>query len=150
MDSTYAMAYTEVLEILKYIPREEYDKIPKEKIEFYQRNKDNNYFYTFDVSKPINEQKISRKANSIIVSLYMQYFATPIEKENLELILKQNEEKYQKELREKYNPDNLFKNDTLKNNQEQIKEHNEEKMLVPVEKISIFRKIINKFIKLFK
>ena len=32
MTNTYAKAYTEVLEILKYFPHEEYLKIPKEKI----------------------------------------------------------------------------------------------------------------------
>ena len=35
INSTYSRAYTEVLEIIKYFPEEEYSKIPKEKIEFY-------------------------------------------------------------------------------------------------------------------
>lgn len=34
INSKYAKAYTEVLEIIKYFPQEEYDKIPKEKIAF--------------------------------------------------------------------------------------------------------------------
>ena len=40
MNNTYRRAYTELLEILKYLPQEEYEKIPKEKIEFYEKNKD--------------------------------------------------------------------------------------------------------------
>ena len=36
IDNKYAKAYTEVLEIIKYFPEEEYNKIPKEKIEFYK------------------------------------------------------------------------------------------------------------------
>ena len=32
MDVPYANAYQEVLEILKYIPKEDYQKIPKEKL----------------------------------------------------------------------------------------------------------------------
>ena len=34
ISSEYANAYTEVLEILKYIPKEDYNKIPKETLEY--------------------------------------------------------------------------------------------------------------------
>ena len=44
-NNTYARAYTEILEIIKYFPKEEYAKIPKEKIEFYRKNMDTNYNY---------------------------------------------------------------------------------------------------------
>lgn len=148
MVSTYAMAYTEVLEILKYIPKEEYNKIPKEKIEFYEKNKDNNYSYTFDISKPIKEQKISRKANSVITSLYMEYFATPIQKEKLELILKYNEEKYQEELRKKYNPDNLFKN-RVKDKNKNLEESEIQKVNIVEYKESIFVKFKKWFKNIF-
>ena len=36
INSRYAKAYTEVLEIIKYFPKEEFAKIPEEKIEFYK------------------------------------------------------------------------------------------------------------------
>ena len=42
-NNTYARAYTEILEIIKYFTKEEYAKIPKEKIEFYRKNMDTNY-----------------------------------------------------------------------------------------------------------
>lgn len=34
----YANAYSEVLEILKYVSEEEYNKIPKELIDVYEKN----------------------------------------------------------------------------------------------------------------
>ena len=40
MVNEYSRNYTEVLEILKYIPIDEYNKIPKQKIEFYEKYKD--------------------------------------------------------------------------------------------------------------
>ena len=40
INNTYAKAYTEVLEIIKYFPKEEYSKIPLKKIEFYKNNMD--------------------------------------------------------------------------------------------------------------
>ena len=43
MNNNYSKAYTEVLEIIKYFPEEEYSKIPKEKIDFYKKNMDKNY-----------------------------------------------------------------------------------------------------------
>lgn len=113
MTDSYARAYTEVLEILKYLPIEEYKRIPKEKIDFYNKHKDANYSYNFDETKPLDEQKISREANAIIVSLFRDFFATEKQKEKLEVILKQNERKHEQELREKYNPENIFKNQTI-------------------------------------
>ena len=110
MKSSYARAYTEVLEILEFLPKEEYNRIPREKIAFYEKYRDKNYNYKFDEKKTLEEQKISKEANAIIVTLFRDFFATQTQKEKLEIILKQNEKKYQKELIEKYNPDNIFKN----------------------------------------
>lgn len=42
--------------------------------------------------------------------LEFKYWATDNEKKVLNDALKKNEIKYQEELREKYNPDNLFEN----------------------------------------
>ncbi len=59
-----------------------------------------------------------------------------------------NEQKYQQELREKYNPDNIFKNNDKKNSiQEEIIEN--EVALVEY-KESIFKKIINKIKSIFR
>ena len=44
----YAKAYTEVLEIIKYLPKNEYDKIEKEKINFFEDNKDNSYKFSIN------------------------------------------------------------------------------------------------------
>ena len=52
MNNTYSLSYVEVLEILKHIPKEDYEKIPKEKIEFYENNKDKNYIYIYNPVNP--------------------------------------------------------------------------------------------------
>lgn len=41
----YANAYSEVLEILKYIPVEDYKKIPERKIELYKKNANKDYIF---------------------------------------------------------------------------------------------------------
>lgn len=48
MVNEYSRNYTEVLEILKYIPIDEYNKIPKQKIEFYEKYKDRSYEYEYN------------------------------------------------------------------------------------------------------
>ena len=149
MTNSYARAYTEVLEILKYLPTEEYEKIPKEKIAFYNKNKDNNYSYMFNETKQIDEQKISREANAIIVSLFRDFFATPIQKEKLEKILKQNERKHEEKLKEKYNPDNIFKNYTINTTPIQSEPVVTETAMIEYKK-TVFDKIKNWFKKVFR
>ena len=59
---------------------------------------------------PLTEQNISKEANAIIVTLFQDYFATEEQKEKIKEILELNEKKSEQEKREKYNPDDLFKN----------------------------------------
>ena len=110
MDQVCKRSYTEILEIIKYLPKDEYDRIPKEEIEFYNENKDNSYSFSFDPNKTLQEQNISRETNALIVMLFRNYIATEQQKEKLDIILKQNEEEYQAKLREQYSYDKLFKN----------------------------------------
>ena len=110
ISKNYSKAYTEVLEMIKHLPENEYNKIPKEKIEFLERNKDNKYKFIINPQIELEKQNISIEANSIIVTIFRDYFATDLQKEKLKIILEQNENKYQEQLREKYNPDNLFEN----------------------------------------
>lgn len=105
----YASAYTEVLEILKYLPKNEYNKIPKEKVKFFETNKDDSYKFSINPHMPLDKQYISIEANSVIIVLFRDYFATEKQKEKLNAILNQNEYKYQEEIRNKYNPDDIFK-----------------------------------------
>mgnify|MGYP004497907275 FL=1 len=111
----YAKAYTEVLEILRYLPRNEYNKIAIERIKFFEANKDTSYKFKIDPAMPLDKQNISIEANSIIIVLFRDYFATENQKEKLNVILKQNEYKYQEDIRNKYNPDNIFKDRKNKN-----------------------------------
>ena len=105
MNDTYECSYVEVLEILKYIPKEEYDKIPKELIEFFEKNKEKSYQYIYNPALP----KTLRKTDAIIVNLYKNYIANDDEKEQIEKRLMENYEKAETEKRRKYNPDDLFK-----------------------------------------
>lgn len=143
----YARAYTEVLEMLKYLPYEELNRIPKEKIDFFERNKDKSYKFNISLEKPLAEQNISIEANSVIITLFRDYFATDTQKEKLKNILEQNEMKYQEELREKYNPDNTFKKCNQKNEINENIIQNENSLVEYKE--TFFRRFINKIKNIF-
>lgn len=109
ISNTYAKAYVEVLEILKYFPKKDYMKIPEEKIEFYKNNKDKNYIFTINPKVDLSKQNISKEANAIIVNLYRDYFATEEQKVKIKEILELNQRKAEQEKRKKYNQENLFR-----------------------------------------
>ena len=108
INKNYSKSYTQILEILKYLPKAEYEMIPKSEIEFFENNKDVNYNYSFNPSIDFKEQNVLRETCSLIILLFKNFFASDIEKQKIDIILEKNEEKYQEELREKYNPDDIF------------------------------------------
>ena len=118
INENYAKAYTEVLEIIKYFPDDELKKIPKEKIDFFKENMDKDYKFIIDPQIDLSKQNISKEANSIIIVLYQEYFATEAQKVKINKILELNQIKKEQEKIEKYNPDNLFKSSNDTNNKE--------------------------------
>ena len=143
----YKRAYSELLEIIKYLPLNEYEQIPKKKIDFYERNKDQSYNFKYNPEKNLKEQNVLRETKALIVTLFRDVFANEKQKEKLEIILAQNEQKYQEELRKKYSEKELFKQKT-KDIEENVGEDNNNNSQLVVYKENIFTKI-RSFIKRF-
>ena len=143
----YKRANSEILEIIKYLPLKEQKMIPQEKIDFYERNKDQSYSFKYDPQKSLNEQNVLRETKALIVALFRDVFANEKQKEKLEIILAQNEQKYQEELRKKYSEKELFKQKT-KDIEENVGEDNNNNSQLVVYKENIFTKI-RSFIKRF-
>lgn len=110
MTNSYAKAYKEVLEILSHFSAEEYSKIPQEKINFYKSNMEKNYEYSIDPNIDLSKQHISKEANAILISIFRDYFANDKQRQTLNNLLDQNQEKHEKIKKEKYNSDNIFIN----------------------------------------
>lgn len=144
----YAEAITEVLDILENSDKNITKKIPNDLIEFWKTNKSKTYKPNLDHNKKINEMKLKEKTKSLIGMIYLNYLCNNEEKAKVKLILKNNEERYQKELREKYNPDNIFSgNQKEKTRYEKETITNETAMIECKE--SIFKNIIGKILKFF-
>jgi len=104
----YANAYSEVLEILKYIPLEDYKKIPEKKIELYKKNANSEYFFNYDPYKTLEEQEVSEIAKGIIAILFRDYWATEEQREKIIAKQKYDRNLLEDEKRKKYNPDDIF------------------------------------------
>lgn len=87
MINEYSRNYTELLEILKHVPIHEYNRIPKQKIEFYEKYKDKSYKYEYGLDN------ISKNTKAILINLYKDYLANDREKELINRILELNGQK---------------------------------------------------------
>ena len=105
IDVNHANAYTEVLEILRFIPIQEFNKIPKEKLELFERFSNKEYTFFYDPAKSLDENNVSNITKTIIAILFRDYWAT--ESEQKKIINKQNCDR-KNILKEEYNIDNLF------------------------------------------
>ncbi len=105
----YENAYSEVLEILKYIPKEDYDKIPKNKIDLFNAMANKNYKFQYNPLLTLDKQNVSKRAKAIIAILFKDYWAT--DKQKAIIIKKHNYdlERLEEEKRKKYNPKYIFK-----------------------------------------
>lgn len=139
----YSEAMVEVLDILDNSEEGLYEKIPKTVIEFWKKNKSSTYKPNLDHSKTLNEMDLKEKTKDIITMIYLNYLCNDVERKNTVKVIEKNEQIYQEELMEKYNPNDIFK----KRNQEKVEE-NVKDLVVVKEKKFIFTKILN-FIKKF-
>jgi len=141
---------TELSTIIKYMPKEYQNKIPTNVVGFFEENKSNNYSVNINPNNIFDKSNIKKETLAIIAMLNIKYWC-PNENLKKQLIKKynENEKQYQKEIREVYNSDNLFKN---RNKNSDISEVNEvENTVTMVEyKESFISRIINKIKQLFK
>lgn len=134
----YANAYTEVLEILKCISEEDYNKIPNEKVKLFETNANKEYKFNYNSNLTLNEQNISKRAKAIIAILFRDYWATSEQKEKI--LAKQNFDrvKIEKDKYDQYDPNDIFKNNT-KENYDNVNNN----LPIEIKKDNIFKKLIN-------
>ena len=144
----YSEAAVEVLDILEHTKKEDVNKIPKKFIEFLEKNKSKTYISNLDHTKTIKEMNLKPKTQALLGLIYLKYWANEEEKIEFRKKAQVNEFNYQKELNEKYNPDNLFKNKNAVNIEKN--ETIQQTSLVEIKKETIMQKIISKIKEMFK
>lgn len=140
---TYEMqkAYAEVYEVLHNMPKEYIQKIPKKIIEMLKENKLANYQVKLEAKNIVDATKLTKTTMAILAIFQYQYWCTNEKaRSKLYKMYAKNEETYQKELREKYNPDKIFKEKETKK---------EENLAIVQYKENIFTKLYNFVRRLF-
>lgn len=146
------IASKELNEILNNLVPEEYvSKIPKKFRNFLMEIEDKDYVFQVDLDKNIDEQNITEKTKDLITVIYRNYWCNEEKRKELDMILTENERKYQEELSKMYNPNNLFKNKQHFNNilENTTNENNEETSLVEIKELNFFQKVFDKIKNLF-
>lgn len=102
--------FSEIDAFLNVLEEKERNKVPKKLREMYKREKLEGYNPQYDLRRPIQEQNMKRETIAMIGLLHLNYWCENEEEKNkLREIFRKNEQKYQEELREKYNTNDLFK-----------------------------------------
>lgn len=103
------IAYTEVDYIIKHMNERYIAKLPENLLNFFETMKDPEHEVYIDPHKPLQKQGLKKYALEIIALLHIKYWCENKErKEELLEKMRANQEKFEAQLREKFNTDNLF------------------------------------------
>ncbi|MBP3801922.1 MAG: hypothetical protein J6I85_07905 [Clostridia bacterium] len=138
----YSEAAVEVLGILNTLEEKEFNKIPREIIEFLENNKSDTYDPDIDYFADVEDLNLKEKTKEIIAGIYLDYFCPESRKQAYSNIIEKNRNKYEEELKETYNSDNIFK----KQNKEEVKTTE----MLMVQEEGFLKKVMNKIKGIFK
>lgn len=142
----YSKAYSEVLEVLRHIPKKDLIKIPKDELMFYIKNMDNKHNYKYNFNITFEKQKLMRLSRIIISNIYIKYLAK--NKEELQENEKKELIKINEENEKIYSVENIFKNNDV--SIENTKGENENNSLIVLKKQGFFGRIMSKIKSLLK
>ena len=148
-ENDFAQACSEVIHIIKNSSEEVKNKIPDQFINFLQENADKDFVANIDFNRENLENQLSKDAIAILGLIYRDYLVSSEERQMILYEEEQERLRYEKELREKYNPDNIFKK---KNNNILEKDGDiqlNQIQLVEVKKSSWLKRLLSKILSLF-
>lgn len=150
MENNYPKAYKEVIEILKYVPKESVEKIPQTMLDTFNTKMDNTYNFSIDINKNFEDQELLVETKAILANIFRDYWATPYQKERIQAKERYDMEKIEEEKRAKYNSD-IFKTKENNKTKNKVEEDNTNRNNLPIEvkKERFYEKIINFFKKIF-
>lgn len=147
MQDQYLKAFSEVEQIIALMPEGLQKKIPEKFKNILSTWKDRNY--APNIQEPFEQCNIMEETKIILAVIYRDFLCSEEEKKEIKLKDSQKLMEYEKELREKYNPDDIFKN--KKNNQIKMEEtQSEETAMVEYKEKIFYKKLFDKIKHLFK
>lgn len=144
-DST-RKAYTEVDNFIELLDEYYKNKIPKKLREFFKNEKEEKYIKNIYRNIPIKEQNLLQETLSLIAFLNLQYWCDDEEeRKRLRKIYTENEKTAMKQMRLKYDINNIFK----ERRKEVIEEETKDNVAMIRYKDSLIQRIVNKIKKIF-
>ena len=104
----YKIAYSQVLEILKHISVDDYNKIPQNMVQMFKNNASDENYFVYNSNKTLKEQNVSEIARTIIAILFRDYWATNEQKEKILSVQNKEREKIKMDKDENRKPINDF------------------------------------------
>lgn len=138
MTKEYRIALSEVNALLKLSNMEVVHNVPYKLRKYIVQNMDKTFKVNVDMSKSLEDQNISNKAKNILALVYRDYLVTNEEKKQLIINEKQMQTERQKQIRELYNPENVFKKNY------EINEQQGSTAMIVIKEKNIFSKILHK------
>ena len=146
MGNDVTKAYTEVEIILGYMEQKYIDKVPEKLKNLFKEEKDKDYQLNINLGIPLAEQNLQKRTLALLAMLNLNYWCESEEhKQELIALYAENDKIKEAELREKYNPDNLFKN-----REQQVEQKAEETSLVEYKEQNFLQKILSMITKFLK
>lgn len=146
MEKESQLAYAEVDAILNMLETEAVEKIPLKVREFFKNEKDKKYIPKFSENFfDIDNIELMRETICLLTILDINYWCETEEEKQLILNkLEDNDRIKEEELRERYNPDNIFKNKVNENiNSESV-------ALIEYKERSIIKRAFDKIFRFLK
>lgn len=142
MKQEYKEAFTEVNEIIKMMPDELVNKIPSKFREMLEDERDKEY--NPNIQEPLEKCKLKNETIIILGLIYRDFLCLQDEKRRLQekdaKELQEIQKAIEDEIRQKYNPDDLFKKKNGNNNEHQ---NFEETAIAVAQKEKWYKKIFN-------
>jgi len=125
------------------------NKIPPKFLNFMKSIASSTYKFDYDKTKTLNEQNLKAETRGLISLVYSDYICDKKEKEAYLNKCQNHLKMKEKDIREKYNPDNLFKSqNTTQSIGNEIQQ--EVTAIIEYKEKSFIQKIFDKIINLFK
>ena len=151
MKQEYKEAFTEVNEIIKMMPDELVNKIPSKFLEMIEEERDTQY--NPNIREPLEKCKFKNETIIILGLIYRDFLCTPEERKRLQekdaRELQEIQKAIEDEIRQKYNPDDIFKRKN-QNIVEDAQPNEENTSMIMMQEDRWYKKIFNIIKNLFK
>lgn len=144
MNERIRRIYSEVYGVLNLLGEQYINKLPKSLFTIIEEEKMDTYNPQYNSNTSLLKQDLQKDSLAMIALFHLNYWCeTEQAKNELKEIFSNQEEKYQNELREKYNPDNLLKKIEKEEPIMELIEPSQTNALVKYQE-SRFKRIVNK------